>query len=71
MVEDEKLLKKYNEIWSQIKNTKKFDKGPVFDDKYLRTKTKSYNEKTTTNFKNVKNNDIDPPIIEESKSICL
>ena len=55
----------------KLKIQKKFDKGPVFDDKYLRTKTKSYNEKTTTNFKNVKNNNIDPPIIEESKSICL
>ena len=34
-VEDEKLLKKYNEIWSKIMKIKKFNNDPVFAEKCL------------------------------------
>lgn len=34
-VEDEKLLKKYNEIWSKIMKIKKFNNDPVFVEKCL------------------------------------
>ena len=33
----------------------------MFSDKYLKPKMKSYNNKITTNFKNVKNNGAKPP----------
>lgn len=61
-VEDQKLLKKYNEIGSKIKNMerKEFDGDLVFADKYLKIK-KSYNKKITTNFKDVENNSTKPP----------
>lgn len=34
---------------------KKFDSDQDFHNKYLKTKTKSYNNKIITNFKNIKN----------------
>ena len=53
MVEDEKLLRKYNNIWNGIKNVigKKIGSDPVLGNKYLNVKIKSYNNKIiTTNF---------------------
>ena len=53
LVKDEKLLAKYNEAWVKIKETtrrKKFHGHPVFDNKYLKTKIKSYQGRITTNF---------------------
>ena len=50
---DEKLLKIYNKIWREIKKImkrKNFDSDPVFGDKCLKTKVKSYNNKITKNF---------------------
>ena len=46
------MLEKYNEIWEQVKNCikKEFDSEPVFDEKYLKAKIKSYNRKFNTNF---------------------
>ena len=51
MIKDEKLLEKYNEIWKKVsKITKKeFDSNPVYDEKYIKTKLKSYNGKIDTN----------------------
>ena len=46
LVKDEKLLIKYNERWSQIGKIigrKKFDSDPVFNNRYLKAKIKSYN----------------------------
>ena len=56
LVNDKKLLIKFNEIWGKIlKNIrrKKFDSDPAFDKKYLKTKIKSYKGRISTNF-NVK-----------------
>ena len=53
LVEDEKLLKTYNEIWNKMKkkNEKiKFNIDPVFLNKYLETKIECYNNKITTDF---------------------
>lgn len=59
LVKDEKLLrKKYSEIWTKLlinMKRKKFDSDQDFHNKYLKTKTKSYNNKIITNFKNIKN----------------
>ena len=53
LVKDEKVLTKYNGIWSKINTIigrKRFDSNLVFCDRYLKIKTKSYNNKITTNF---------------------
>ena len=52
LIKDDKLLEKYNEIWEKIKNSlkKEFDSKPVYNEKYLKAKTKSYNGKISTNF---------------------
>ena len=41
------MLEKYNEIWDRISNTikKGFDSEPVYNEKYLKTKVKSYKGK--------------------------
>ena len=55
-IKDEKLLEKDNEIWKKISNIikKEFDSKLVYNEKYLKTKIKSYNGKTNTNFHNDK-----------------
>ena len=52
LVHNKKLLKKYNEIWDKISNLLKqgFDSEPVYNDKYIKTKIKSYNNRAYTNF---------------------
>ena len=46
------LLEKYKEIWDKVSNTikKRFDSEPVYNEKYLRTKIKSYEGKISSNF---------------------
>ena len=52
LIKDDKLLEKYNEIWEKVKNSlkKEFDSEPVYNEKYLKAKIKSYNGKINTNF---------------------
>ena len=52
LVHDEELLKKYNEIWDKISNLfkKGFNSKPVYDNKYIKTKIKIYNNRINTNF---------------------
>ena len=47
LINNEKLLEKYTEIWKKVSNIikKEFDSKPVYNEKYLKTKIKSYNEK--------------------------
>ena len=54
LIKDEKLLEKYNEIWKKVNNHIKieFDSKPVYNEKYKKTKTKSYNGKIKGNFHN-------------------
>ena len=56
MIKDEKLFKKYNEIWEKVKNIikKEFNSEPVYNQKYLKAKIKSYIRKINTNFHNNK-----------------
>ena len=51
-MKDDELLQKYNEIWEKVKNSlkKEFDSEPVYNEKYLKAKIKSYNGKINTNF---------------------
>ena len=67
LIKDDELLEKYNEIWEKVKNSlkKEFDSEPVYNEKYLKAKIKSYNGKINTNFHNNK-------ITKEgSQFICL
>ena len=58
-VSDNKLLKKYTKIWGRISNlmTIKSDSEPVYgdNDKYIKTKIKSYGDEINTNFQGKKN----------------
>ena len=56
LIKDNELFKKYNETWEKVKNSlkKEFDSEPVYNEKYLKAKMKSYNGKINTNFHNNK-----------------
>ena len=51
-IKDDKSLEKYNEIWEKVENIikKEFVSEPVYNEKYLKAKIKSYNGKINTNF---------------------
>ena len=53
-----KLLKKYNQIWKKVKSLLKinFDSEPVYgdNDKYIKTKIKTYGVSVITNFESKK-----------------
>ena len=55
-IKDDELLEKHNEIWEKVKNIikKEFDTELVYNEKYLKTKIKSYNGKINTSFHNNK-----------------
>ena len=46
LVKDEKILKKYLKIWNKIKSLikKELNSEPVYNDKYIKTKIKIYND---------------------------
>ena len=52
MLKHNELLKRYSEICKKVKNSlkKEFDWEPVYHEKYLKTKIKSYNGKINASF---------------------
>ena len=44
-IEDQDVYLKYNEIWNKTKNVLniKFHNEPIYDDKYIKTKVKTFN----------------------------
>ena len=52
LIKNDELLKKYNKVWKKVKSSlkKQYDNEPVYNEKYLKAKVKSYNEKINTNF---------------------
>ena len=56
LVKDEKILKKYSKIWNKIKSLikKEWNSEPVYNDKYVKIKIKTYNNKVYTNFQHNK-----------------
>ena len=51
LIYDKKLLKKYSEIWDYISNLlRKARSKPVYNNKYIKTKIKIYNNRINTNF---------------------
>ena len=57
-VTDKKLLNKYNKIWGKVEEllNVKFESKPIYgeDDKYIKAKIKSYQDKVNTNFQGKK-----------------
>ena len=54
LIKDNELLEKYNKIWDKVSNRikKGFGIESVYNEKYLKTKIKSYEGKINTNFHN-------------------
>ena len=52
LADDKEFLNKYTKVWEKIRDLlgKNFDSEPVYDDKYIETKIKSYNNGIRTNF---------------------
>ena len=66
--DNDEFLERYTAIWEKISDlvNKKFDSDPIYNNKYINTKIKSYNNDINTNFRNIDNkNNILP---EKSKS---
>ena len=61
------MLEKYNKSWDKVSNNikKGFDSEPVYNEKYLKAKLKSYESKISTDF----HDDRIPK--EGSQCICL
>ena len=55
-VKDKQLLKNYNKIWKKTERLRSidFDSKPTYgdEDKYIKTKIKTYEDSVTTNFRN-------------------
>ena len=51
-IDDESLLEKYKVIWSKIEYLKniEFNASPVQDDRYIKTKIRSYGDKFILTF---------------------
>ena len=56
LIKGDELIEKYNEVWDKVKNIikKEVDSEPVYNEKYIKAKVKSYNGKIKTNFHNSK-----------------
>ena len=58
-----KLLEKYKAIWTKIEDLKNIELNalPVYDDRYIKTKIRTYGDKVYTNFRglNVPEDDIE------------
>ena len=71
--DDEKIYKKYNEIWEVIRNLLKIDftVNPVRDDIYLVAKLKIFNIINRTTFNNNNNNNNNNIPLERNHYICI
>ena len=56
LIKDDELLEKFNELWENVSNSikKEFDSEPIYDEKYLKPKIKSFEGKIKTNFTVIK-----------------
>ena len=52
-IDDEKLLEKYRSIWTKIKDLKNIHLNalPVYNDRYIKTKIRTYGDKVYTIFR--------------------
>ena len=51
--DDEKLLEKYKALWTKIEDSQniKLNAWPVYDDRYIKTKIRTYGYKVYTNLR--------------------
>ena len=56
LIKCDELLEKYNKIWEKVRNNikKEFDSESVCNEKYVKAKVKSFNERINTHFHNNK-----------------
>ena len=59
ITDNNELLERYTTIWEKISDlvNKKFDSDPVYNNKYINIKIRSYNTDIMTNFHDVDNKD--------------
>ena len=61
-IDDERLLEKYKSLWTKIEGLKNIELNAlqVYDDRYIKTKIRTYRDKVYTNFRglNVPEDDI-------------
>ena len=52
MADDDDVILKYNKIWKKIKKllSVEFDSRPVYDEKYIKTRIKTFKNKVITKF---------------------
>ena len=52
-IDDEKLLEKYEAVWTKIEDLKNIESNalPVYDDRYIKTKIRTYSDKSFTIFR--------------------
>ena len=55
LTDNNKFLEKYTTIWEKISDliNKKFDSDPVYNNKYINTNIRSYNNDIKTNFHDI------------------
>ena len=55
-IDDKKLLEKYKAIWTKIEDLKNIELNalPVYDDRYIKTKIRTYDNKVYPNFRGLK-----------------
>ena len=51
LINVEKLLEKYKTIWTKIADLKNLECFTSFDDRYIKTKARTYGHKVYTNFR--------------------
>ena len=66
------FLERYNAIWEKISDlvNKKFDSDPTYNNKYINTKIRSYNNDIITNFRNIDNKNNKLPEKKNRISAC-
>ena len=52
LIKHDELLEKYNKMWDKLSNSikKRFDSEPIFNEKYIKNKIKSYESIISTIF---------------------
>ena len=59
LTDNNEFLERYTTIWEKISNlvNKKFNSDPLYNNKYINTKIRSYNNDIKTNFHDIDNKD--------------
>ena len=72
LIEDDDLLEKYNAIWDKVSADikKEFDRVPVYNKNYLKTKIKSHGDEVT-DFYDKKNPKVNSAILLSKKMTVI